>query len=663
MPEILGEALEMDLGTVALIVEGGGDITTQALTVTENGTYTAPAGKAYSPVTVNVPQSEDVDPVSFTWQNVTDPVKNFLENVTYDPSDYSASSIEDYAPATPNVANYKPIGKTVSVEAGTLDRNGYRQTVSAGNVELFNDIPNVWTPFTVVSDQGNVRNIGTLKPNFFLRWIRCPYAWNVRDMGGWACDGGTIKYGRLIRGSEISANDRDVLVNQCGVRFEMNLRGINESGRTESILGSDIGYAIYDSCANYTIANKTLMKQMLRTVFDCVIGDVPMYFHCHAGADRTGTLACVIAGILGVSQSDIDKDYELTSFYSGTSDDEHARRRNESLWIGLINEINAYSGSTFRDKCVRFALELGFSIDEINAFRQHLIDGTPQTLSANVQTFTVTKTLTHAAASNSAQTATQFQPFDTDVTPDSGYVLSNVVVTMGGANITDKVFSGVPTVRYCTVSKYLTNCSISNSKKTVVGNEGYVATISPNEGYELSSVQVTMGGVNVTASFYSSGKIAIPQVTGNIVITATAVESAEVITNLVDSIGITPDVRISLSTGENAEMSGYAAVGATRDVNSLIHFSAGDVIRVRGFQFPQASDGKSAIIFYDSTATRTGGGYIYKDHTSYNAITAVWESDGSLTMTASAETYFRFNAPCSDTSAVVITRNQPLPSE
>lgn len=34
---------------------GGGDITVEALTVTENGTYTAEEGKAYSPVTVNVP--------------------------------------------------------------------------------------------------------------------------------------------------------------------------------------------------------------------------------------------------------------------------------------------------------------------------------------------------------------------------------------------------------------------------------------------------------------------------------------------------------------------------------------------------------------------------------------------------------------------------------
>lgn len=36
---------------------GGGDITVEALSVTENGTYTASSGKAYSPVTVNVPST------------------------------------------------------------------------------------------------------------------------------------------------------------------------------------------------------------------------------------------------------------------------------------------------------------------------------------------------------------------------------------------------------------------------------------------------------------------------------------------------------------------------------------------------------------------------------------------------------------------------------
>lgn len=36
---------------------GGGDVSVVSLSATENKTYTAPSGTAYSPVTVNVPNS------------------------------------------------------------------------------------------------------------------------------------------------------------------------------------------------------------------------------------------------------------------------------------------------------------------------------------------------------------------------------------------------------------------------------------------------------------------------------------------------------------------------------------------------------------------------------------------------------------------------------
>ena len=35
------------------------------------------------------------------WHQCPEAPRNFVNNVTYDPSDYSTSQIEDYAPATP----------------------------------------------------------------------------------------------------------------------------------------------------------------------------------------------------------------------------------------------------------------------------------------------------------------------------------------------------------------------------------------------------------------------------------------------------------------------------------------------------------------------------------------------------------------------------------
>lgn len=74
------------------------------------------------------------------WHQCPEPVRNYLANVTYDPSDYSTSQISDYAPATNVVSNYKPIGQT------------------AGGVTHYNEVPNVLTPFA----RSNVT--GTLKP-------------------------------------------------------------------------------------------------------------------------------------------------------------------------------------------------------------------------------------------------------------------------------------------------------------------------------------------------------------------------------------------------------------------------------------------------------------------------------------------------------------------
>lgn len=48
-------------------IPSGGDVTIETLSVTENGTYTAPTGKAYSPVTVNVPTgSSDPHVIHYT---------------------------------------------------------------------------------------------------------------------------------------------------------------------------------------------------------------------------------------------------------------------------------------------------------------------------------------------------------------------------------------------------------------------------------------------------------------------------------------------------------------------------------------------------------------------------------------------------------------------
>lgn len=314
-------------------------------------------------------------------------VSDYLDSTDYDPSDYSYSVIQNYAPPIPEIANERPSGMTIKTNGGTIYRAGYPQNAAKGNTTVFNDIPNKKVHYAV-SNNGNVYQIGVLKPTHILRQIKCERARNVRDLGGWTCDGGTVKYGILIRGGAPKAIDRDVLVNQCGIRAQLDLRGMND-GTTVfppyvSGLGSDIDYYIFPRYAWYSLDDHEMWKMILRATFDSVKNNKPVYFHCAAGADRTGTVACVLEAILGMSQSDIDKDYELTSFYSGTDSDSNSRRRNKPEWKKLVAQIcaKAQEGSDrpMRDGAVQFALELGFTIDEINDFRAAMINGTPELL-------------------------------------------------------------------------------------------------------------------------------------------------------------------------------------------------------------------------------------------------------------------------------------------
>lgn len=80
---------------------------------------------------------------------------------------------------------------------------------------------------------------------------------------------------------------------------------------------------------------------------------------------------------------------------------------------------------------------------------------------------------------------------------------------------------------YYTVTNTLTNVTSSNSTGSVVSGASYNATLTANEGYNLDSVTVTMDGSDITATAYTNGVVAISNVTGNVVITATASATQE----------------------------------------------------------------------------------------------------------------------------------------
>lgn len=96
--------------------EGGGDITVEALSVTENGTYTAEAGKAYSPVTVNVPSDFSKGTVSITDNRTAGDPITFVYSTYFDGdnSDPSTAASEEQT----IMAGSSPVGLPVILYKG-----------------------------------------------------------------------------------------------------------------------------------------------------------------------------------------------------------------------------------------------------------------------------------------------------------------------------------------------------------------------------------------------------------------------------------------------------------------------------------------------------------------------------------------------------------------
>lgn len=113
--------------------------------------------------------------------------------------------------------------------------------------------------------------------------------------------------------------------------------------------------------------------------------------------------------------------------------------------------------------------------------------------------------------------------------------LANALASNGGGeepDIPDE--PDIPEPITYTITNELVNVTSSNGATSVTDGARYTAILTAADGYEISSVTVLMGGVDVTADVYADGVIAISAVTGNVEIMASAVEiptKAELITD------------------------------------------------------------------------------------------------------------------------------------
>lgn len=329
-------------------------------------------------------------------------VKTFYESAAYPDGDYGATNVVRQAlpyradiplPAMlkwPHEENAVRTIVCVGTDADALSSDGCRHDASGvDRLPIYNLLPGQTYYYTVshIMADGTVT---TAKSGSFLteslpwRLLRISGTQNVRDLGGWAGAGGKkVRYGKLYRGAAldesasahllIDDDGRRELLDVLGVRAELDLRW----NHTESALCGDISYACLSFSQYAAAITSAEQRAQFKTILEWIVArlgeNAPIYMHCQGGCDRTGTMAFLLLGLLGVGESDLAKEYELSSFSPiGMWD----RVRNGTVYgyKDMVAALDAYSGETLAERIADFAVNgCGISADILTALRDHML--------------------------------------------------------------------------------------------------------------------------------------------------------------------------------------------------------------------------------------------------------------------------------------------------
>ncbi len=247
------------------------------------------------------------------------------------------------------------------------------------------------------------RDEGLLDEGRFLRIRSCP---NARELGGYDTPQGRTAYHRFLRAGGTRALTSEDLqrLRQWGVTRVMDLRSVGESPRVTCRLSNqdwvaweNVPFYDYDLSAptmapvhpsdNYLVtgylhmlSSATSIRRILAFFAasrptDCIL------FHCAAGIDRTGVVAMLLLGLVGVARRQVIADYaysfgsvaEVESLVSGATGTPPARissmLRIRLDTIATVYDTVIHEHGTFR----AFLTSCGVDEPTLDGVTAHLI--------------------------------------------------------------------------------------------------------------------------------------------------------------------------------------------------------------------------------------------------------------------------------------------------
>ena len=219
-----------------------------------------------------------------------------------------------------------------------------------------------------------------------IRNLNIPGVTNARDLGGYQINGGVVKQGMLFRTgrlnqnnvnpSEVSISQKgiDIMLNDFSVKTEIDLRMASDNevgGLSEGVgvLGDGVSY--YQCPMDYNVSlesevNNASLKKVFR-----ILGDkksYPAFFHCSIGTDRTGYIAYLINGLLGVGKEDLWRDYLFSNF--GNIGRGRAREDIANEYVRTIDETD---GDCLKEKIENYLILRGIEKEHLEIIKETLV--------------------------------------------------------------------------------------------------------------------------------------------------------------------------------------------------------------------------------------------------------------------------------------------------
>ena len=218
--------------------------------------------------------------------------------------------------------------------------------------------------------------------DYLPRWYDLPNLSNVRDAGGWKTADGKkkVKMGMVYRGGEfdqrssMTPETKKYLLETMGIRVDLDLRGPSEwkdapdyySPLAKEVDWQNFRIGGYDGIFNDN--NKKLFRDMFKML--AKRESYPIYIHCLAGADRTGTTLVALKSVLGCSDGDLAMDYEFTSF--SKYGDRHIGEG--SAFGNMCKKLEEDEGETIAERFVGYLKDCGVTDEELDSIRNILLE-------------------------------------------------------------------------------------------------------------------------------------------------------------------------------------------------------------------------------------------------------------------------------------------------